>query len=317
MDRPARSSVIDLIATRATQDPGRATIVSPDEHAEMTNADVDIRAEAAARVFSDASLMAGQRLAVMMASGARYVTCLFGAWHIGAVVVPIDPMLKGPDARDVLKASRASALVIDERRLIELSGLLEECDSLKTVFTVGTAAEDRLMRHFDAALSHAMDSIQAITANRPRSTDLAIENYRFHTENLEPVTRTHGGLLRDAEQMASELTLTVEDRGVCSIPLGHRDGATALVAAVSAGSRRVIPARFDARRYWELVAAQRATWLALVPTQFLDLHFAGPPANGAHKSVRVVMVAGQAVTSKVRDEFTEKFGVRVVAQEPS
>jgi long-chain acyl-CoA synthetase len=317
MDRPATKTVVDLMEMRATQDPSRAALVSPDEHAELTNADIGARTDAAARVFSDAEMMPGEKLAVMMASGARYATCMFGAWRIGAIVVPIDPMLKGPDARDVLKTSRASALAIDERRLIELRGLLGECDSLKAVFTVGSASEDPRMRDFDATLAQATESNQKIDACRTRPTDIAIESYRFHTDSLEAVPRTHEALLRDAGQMATRLALTPEDRGICSIPLGHGDGATALVAATSAGSKIVIPGRFDARRYWELVAAQRATWLALMPTQFLDLAFAGPPATDAQKTVRTVTLAGSSVTTQAREDFAGRFGVLVVAQEPT
>ncbi len=312
MDRPATKTVIDLIEMRATQDPSRAALVSPDEHAELTNVDVVVRMVAAARIFSDAAMASGEKLAVMMASGARYATCLFGAWRTGAIIVPIDPMLKGPDARDVLKASRATALAIDERRLVELHGLLQECESLKAVFTVGNAAGVPLMRDFDNALADAIESNQPVEAERPRPTDIAIESYRFHTDNLEAVPRTHDAMLRDATNMADRLALSAEDRGVCSIPLGHRDGATALVAATSAGSKVVLPARFDARRYWELVAAQRATWLALVPTQLLDLYFAGPPATDAHRSLRVVAVTGTSVTAETRAQFADRFGIDVV-----
>src|SRR4029077_12708804 len=105
MDRSETKTVIDMIGKRAAHDPTRAAFVSPDEHAELTNADVQARTAACAHVFADAALTHGKKLAIMMASGARYATCLFGAWRNGAIVVPIDPMLKGPDVRDVLKAS--------------------------------------------------------------------------------------------------------------------------------------------------------------------------------------------------------------------
>jgi long-chain acyl-CoA synthetase len=312
MERPAIQTAPDLVAARAAQDPARKSIVCPDEHVELTNADVAARADAAASVFSNAGLARGKKVAVMLPNGAGYIACLFGAWRLGALVVPIDPMLKGPDARDLIKASGATALVIDERRLVELRGLLDECDSLETVLTVGGAAAEPKSLDFDAALAAAMKANQMVERARPHSEDIAIESYRFHTDNLEAVPRTHDSLSKDAALLAERLALTTEDRGICYIPLGHRDGATALVAAITSGSRFVVPERFDARRFWELVAAQRATWLALMPTQFLDLQFAGPPHSGAHKSVRALTVAGTSVTTKARDEFAELFGVDVV-----
>jgi long-chain acyl-CoA synthetase len=314
MDRPAPQTVVDLVTMRATQDPTIASLICPDEHTELTNADVRVRAEACAAVLSSGGLARGKKLAVMMANGSRYVTCLLGAWRLGAIAVPVDPMLKGPDARDLIKASGAAALAIDGRRLMELSGLLDECDTVQTVFTAGTAPTGTRFRDFDATLTAAVESQTKIDVDPPQPQDIAIEAYRFHTDNLEPVPRTHGVLSQNATQLAERLALTKEDRGISFIPLGHSDGATALVAAIASGSKLVLPERFDARRFWELVAAQRATWLALMPTQFLDLAFGGPPASKAHKGVRIITVAGKVVTAEARSKFVERFGVEVAAE---
>jgi long-chain acyl-CoA synthetase len=311
MDQPAHQTVIDVIDTRSTQNPTHAALIFPDEHAELTSANVRIRADACASVLSNGGLARGKKLAIMMANGSRYATCLFGAWRLGAIAVPVDPMLKGPDARDLIKASGAAALAIDERRMVEMSGLFDECDSLQSIFTVGSPPTGIRFRDFDATLTAAMDAQTKSNDAQPRADDVATEAYRFHTDNLEAVPRTHGELLQNATQLAERLALTNVDRGITFIPLGHSDGATALVAAIASGSKLVLPERFDARRFWELVAAQRATWLALMPTQFLDLGYAGPPASEAHKTVRTVTIAGSFVTAKARAEFTGRFGVDV------
>lgn len=314
MERPATPTVAELVANRAEQEPTRSALVFPDDHTDMTSDDVRLRADAAAAVFSSAGVAHGKKIAVMLPNGARYATSLFGAWRLGAIVVPVDPMLKGPDARDLIMASSATALVVDERRLVELSGLLEECTSLEAVFAIGSSSSLPRYRDFDTLLSGALEKKEPVTTALPRASDIAIESYRFHTDNLEAVRRTHETLTCSAERLVHSLAITVEDRGICAIPLGHSDGATALVAATASGSRLVIPGRFDSRRFWELVAAQRATWLALVPTQFLDLQFGGPPANKAHESVRAIQtVMGGALTPQSRVEFAQKFGIRVVS----
>ena len=156
-----------------------------------------------------------------------------------------------------------------------------------------------------------MEAKAKVDCDRPQPDDVAIEAFRFHTDNLEAVPRTHDELSRNAMELAERLALSKEDRGISFIPLGHSDGATALGATIASGSKLVLPERFDARRFWELVAAQRATWLALMPTQFLDLAFAGPPASGAHKGVRVVTVSGTVVTAEASKSFAERFGIDV------
>jgi acyl-CoA synthetase (AMP-forming)/AMP-acid ligase II len=313
MDRPTHQTVIDLIALRTTQDSAAAALICPDEHTEMTYGDIRVRANASAAMLASGGLDRGKKLAVMMANGARYATCLFGAWRLGAIAVPVDPMLKGPDARDLIKASGAAALAIDERRLMELSGLLDECDTVQSVFTAGTAPTGEHFRDFDAALAAATEAHTKTDNPEPQPTDIAIEAYRFHTDNLEAMPRTHGELSQCATKLTDGLALTKDDRGISFIPLGHSDGANALVAAIASGSKLVLPERFDARRFWELVAAQRATWLALMPTQFLDLAFAGPPVSEAHKAVRVIAVAGKVVTEEAKAKFVERFGVSVAS----
>jgi acyl-CoA synthetase (AMP-forming)/AMP-acid ligase II len=316
MERPEAQTVADLFAKSAEQQPTRSALVFPDDHADMTRADVLLRANAAAAVFSRAGVAHGKKIAVMLPNGVRYATSLFGAWRLGAIAVPVDPMLKGPDARDLIKASSATALVIDEKRLVELSGLLDECDSLQAVFAIGGSSSLPRLRDFDTLLAEALEKKESVATAYPKVGDIAIESYRFHTDNLEAVRRTYETLTRSAEQLVHSLAIKAEDRGICAIPLGHSDGVLALVAATVAGSRLVIPGRFEARRFWELVAAQRATWLALLPTQLLDLQFAGPPASKAHESVRAIQtVIGGALTPQARGEFVEKFGVRVVSVE--
>jgi long-chain acyl-CoA synthetase len=312
MDRPEYNTVIDMIALREAQDAALTALIFPDEHAELTNAGLRVRADACAAVLSSGGLGRGKKLAVMMGNGSRYATCLFGAWRLGAIAVPVDPMLKGPDARDLIKVSGAAALAVDERRLVELSGLLGECDTLEAIFTVGTAPTEPRIRDFDAALSEAVDLHGKSDIGPPQPRAIAIESYRFHAGNLEAVPRNHDELGRDATQLADRLAMAKDDRGISFIPLGHGDGATVLAAAIASGSKLVLPERFDARRFWELVAAQRATWLALMPTQFLDLAFAGPPASGAHKAVRVVTVSGRVVTAEAKATFVEQFGIDVL-----
>ena len=61
--------------------------------------------------------------------------------------------------------------------------------------------------------------------------------------------------------------LTPDDRALCVLPIYHINGAMVTVAAplVSGGSV-VMPSRFRASRYWQLVADHHCTWSSIVPT---------------------------------------------------
>ena len=309
-------TVSHVLAERADREGAANALVFPDEHVELTFADAASRARVFSCVLADRGVAAGDRFAIMMGNGLGYVTCLLGAWRLGAAVVPIDPMLKGPDARDLIMASGARALAIDQKRLIELHGLRRECTTLRTTIVAGAHSPEDGDIELDAALAAAANSDHQQLLN-VASDAVAVESYRAHTDGFEPVRRTHADLLSDANVLTSELHLVETDRAVCAIQLGHRDGATTLVAALTSGGQCVVPERFDGRRFWELVAAQRATWLALVPTQFYDLLFGGPPQSRSHTSVRAAVVTGSAIPARAREEFEKKFGIQVCGMRPA
>jgi acyl-CoA synthetase (AMP-forming)/AMP-acid ligase II len=305
-------TVSHVLAERADRESSAAALVFPDEHVELTFADIASRARSFSRVLEAHGVAAGDRYAIMMGNGLAYVTCLLGAWRLGAAVVPVDPMLKGPDARDLIMASGASALAIDQKRLVELHGLRAECTTLRATIVAGAHSPEDGDVELDSALAEAANSNHQQLLN-VASDAVAVESYRAHTDGFEPVRRTHADLLSDANALTSDLHLNDSDRAVCAIQLGHRDGMTALVTALTSGGQCVVPERFDGRRFWELVAAQRATWLALVPTQFYDLLFGGPPPTGSHKSVRSIVVTGSTIPSQAREDFAQRFGIQVRA----
>jgi acyl-CoA synthetase (AMP-forming)/AMP-acid ligase II len=309
------ATVSHVLAERADRESAATAFVFPDEHVEVTFGDIGARARAFSHVLEARGVVAGDRFAIMMGNGLAYVTCLLGAWRFGAAVVPVDPMLKGPDARDLIMASGSSALAIDQKRLVELHGLRRECTTLRATIVAGAHSPQDGDIELDAVLAAAASSNHQQLLN-VASDAVAVESYRAHTDGFEPVRRTHADLLADANALTTELRLNDSDRAVCAIQLGHRDGMTALVTALTSGGQCVVPERFDGRRFWELVAAQRATWLALVPTQFYDLYFGGPPASAAHKAVRSIAVAGSSIPAQARDDFEQKFGIPVRAMRP-
>ncbi len=301
-----------MLVERADQAGAAVALACPDEHVEATYAELASRARAFSEVLESNGVNPGDRVAIMMGNGLAYVTCLLGVWRQGAVVVPVDPMLKGPDARDLITASGANALAIDRKRLVEMHGLRRECTALRATFITDSETVEEGCLSLDASLA-AVAKSQSPHLQNVDADAVAIESYRAHTDGFELVRRTHAGLLADADALVSEIALVEADRGICAIQLGHRDAVSALVASLASGGRCVVFERFDARRFWELVAAQRATWLALVPTQFYDIQFGGPPASGAHELVHAAFVAGSSVPVQAREDFAQRFGIQVRA----
>ena len=61
--------------------------------------------------------------------------------------------------------------------------------------------------------------------------------------------------------------LTKEDRVLCAMPLYHINGQiVTAVAPLTHGGSVVMPRRFSASGYWDLVSQYRCTWINVVPT---------------------------------------------------
>ena len=77
----------------------------------MTFAELDRRADEVAAALIGAGIEAGDRVGLWAPNSELWVVASFGVYRAGAVLVPISTRYRGPEAGDILRRSKASALI--------------------------------------------------------------------------------------------------------------------------------------------------------------------------------------------------------------
>lgn len=206
-------------------------------------------------------IAAGDRVASWLPK--TLTTCLLplAAPRIGAVHVPINPVLKRAQAAYILADSRARLLVTQEARAatFETGDLPAECE---VVFDPPPPQEE-----FAEPSSVAPNSLAALlytsgSTGRPKG-----------------VMVSHANLWLGAVSVAHYLKLSSDDRTLCVLPFAFDYGQNQLLSTWAAGGCAVPLDYLTARDVVKAVERHRITTLAGVPPLWVQLTEASWPAE--------------------------------------
>ena len=309
--RVAGQSVAAVLSARATSDPEGVFLVLEDH--EVTFGQMESRAEALAASLAGLGIEARDRVAVVMPSWPEFVISMFAVAKIGAVLVPLNPRLTGPDLQYTLRHSEAVAAItaetledIDFLQLFE--DLLVQLPDLQYLITVGDEDlwyDDRIFQFEDLLLAGGGRDYSAQSVD-PGDDLFAIVYTSGTTGKPKGVELTHSNILGVAASTASVLGLSSDDRVVGVTALFHVFGlGPGILGSLLSGSALVLQDGIGGAGSLDLIARHRATVHHGVPTLFVtELHEQKSRPRDL-SSLRVGLVAGAPVS----DDF-----VRAVAE---
>src|SRR6185437_13038866 len=131
-------------------------------------------------------------------------------------------------------------------------------------------------------------------------------------------TGTPKGILLRDEQLAHVTSSVVEwhrlgrnDRGYCSLPLFHVNAeVVGLLATLRAGAYLAVDRKFSRRGFWNLIAADRITWINAVPA-IISILAMDPPADPPGE-LRFVRSASAPLPLAALERFEKALGVPVI-----
>ncbi|QOY94671.1 acyl-CoA ligase (AMP-forming), exosortase A system-associated [Massilia sp. UMI-21] len=265
--------VHDLIFTTARRLPAAEALVHGDERLDYAALERAVRAAAA--MLLGAGIGARERVAVYLEKRPEAVAAMFGASAAGAVFVPVNPLLKGPQVAHILADCAARVLVTSSERLRQLGEVLADCPDLHTVIVVGAvpaaAAPSlppgcRLQAWTDGAHAPGAAAHGAIDA------DMAAILYTSgSTGKPKGVVLSHRNIVAGARSVASYLGNTEQDRILAVLPLSFDYGLSQLTTAFLSGAAVVLINHLFPRDVLKAVLAERITGLAAVPPLWIQL----------------------------------------------
>lgn len=274
-----------------------AAIVCGDET--WTYADLDAASARVAGALVRGGTAPGDRVAVMLPNVPEFAAVYYGALRAGAIVVPMNPLLKEREVAYYLADSGA--------------GVLFAASTVAEAAHAGAAANGARVTVVDpGAFVAALDEEGPLEQVVERKdADTAVILYTSGTTGRpKGAELTHANLVRNADlTVRTLLTLTPDDVVFGGLPLFHTFGQTcALNTTIMAGATIALLPRFGAQAALEAIAAQRVTVFAGVPTMYSAL--LGVPDHRRYdtSSLRVCISGGAALPVEVLHRFEDEFG---------
>ncbi|UXY25689.1 long-chain-fatty-acid--CoA ligase [Streptomyces sp. HUAS TT20] len=267
----------------------------------ITYAELEERSARAAALLRAEGVRPGDRVALMLPNVPEFVVLYYGALRAGAIVVPMNPLLKTRETEYHLNDSGAA--------------LLFEWHQAPGEGAQGAAAAG--VRHIAvepsrfAGLLAGQEPLAEVTETA--ADDVAVLLYTSGTTGRpKGAALTHGSLRHNTEVNAVHVQrITSDDVVVGCLPLFHIFGqiCTMSVAVRSGASLTLIP-RFDPQAVLDAIARDRATVFEGVPTMYAAL--LQHPSEADVSTLRMCVSGGASLPVEVLHGFERRFGCMVL-----
>jgi long-chain acyl-CoA synthetase len=272
------------------------------DEAELTYAQLDEASARVAGLLRGQGVARGDRVGIMLPNVPYFALCYYGALRAGAVVVPMNVLLKAREVAFYLGDSEAKVCFAwhdfgDQAQ----AGAAEAHTEL---FLVKPG-------EFEALLAEAEPySGVAETAD----DDTAVILYTSGTTGTpKGAELTHGNLARNVEAGLNLFDPSPDEAILGALPLFHSFGQTcALNCAVAAGACLSLIPRFDAGKALGIIERDGVSVFEGVPTMYAAM-LADPERESFDVStLRLCVSGGGAMPLEVMRGFEETFGCAIL-----
>jgi long-chain acyl-CoA synthetase len=256
-----------------------------------------------ASLLSSAGITPGDRVALMLPNVPAFPVAFYGALATGAIVVPMNPLLKSREIAYQLSDSRASVLLAWHAAAGEAA--------------LGAAASGvQILKVDEPGAAGLLAGLAPVPAGVERAAgDDAVILYTSGTTGVpKGAELTHAGLTRNACVTARNLLNAGPDDVVMGcLPLFHVFGLTcALNAAIAVGASLTLLPRFDPAKALQIVGRDRVTIFEGVPTMYMAMLHDPAGARADTSSLRVCVSGGAAMPAEIMRGFERAFGCMIL-----
>jgi long-chain acyl-CoA synthetase len=258
--------------------------------------------EAAGRVtslLSSLGVAPGDRVGIMLPNVPAFPMVFYGTLAAGAVVVPMNPLLKSREVTFYLDNSGAKVL---------FAWYAAAGEAAKGAAAAGA----QLVTVDEPDMNSLLASLFALHtwADRADDDDAVILYTSGTTGQPKGAELTHANLTRNAEITAETLlNATPGDVVMGCLPLFHVFGLTCgLNATVVGGATLTLLPRFDGAKALHIIARDQVTIFEGVPTMYAAMLHSPAAADADTSSLRTCISGGAAMPVEILHAFEKTFG---------
>ncbi|WP_094270833.1 long-chain-fatty-acid--CoA ligase [Rhodococcus sp. OK302] len=316
-----------LLEDSARRYPDRDALVLGDKR--LTYAQVNAQANRIAHLLVSRGVEPGDKVALSCPNILAFPIVYNGILKAGAIVVPLNVMLKEREIAYHLTDSEAKVYFCfegsPEMPIGQYGhGGFEQTATCRDMILISAAegAPSSIpgVETLEDALGALPDSTDQFDSVVREPTDGAVILYTSGTTGKpKGAELTHSNMVLNAlsANRLFESTPTQLDRCLITLPLFHSFGQTvAMNSAISVGSTLVLVPRFDAAGALALMERENITVFAGVPTMYWGLLGALDGANvdveKIARNMRKAVSGGAALPVEILTRFKERFGVQIL-----
>jgi long-chain acyl-CoA synthetase len=269
---------------------------------EVTYRQLDATSARVAGLLRTRGVEPGDRVGIMLPNVPEFATVYYGVLRAGAIVVPMNVLLKEREVRFYLRDSSAKLMFAwhSVAEAAEAGAREVETDCL----FVTPGEFERLLAH-----SPVVDDVCECEAS-----DTAVIIYTSGTTGTpKGAELTHLNLASNASAVTRMYPLLEQDIVFGALPLFHSFGQTcAMNASVAAGSSLSLIARFEPGKVLETIGRDRVTIFLGVPTMYSALLNHPDRESFDYSSLRICVSGGASLPVEVLHGFDRAFDCKVL-----
>ena len=254
-----------------------------------------------------------QRVLLVLNDTPAFAAAFWGAAKLGAVAVPVNPLMTPAEYEFLLNDSRARVAVVEESVAPRLLAVRHRCPALRAVVTVGGAPLPGALA-LDDLLAAAKPSLAPAPTSRE---DVMYWGYTSgSTGQPKAAVHSHKDFVAAADLVGVGVFGLEADDVVFSASklfFAFGLGNSLYFPARVGGASVLVPERIDAERAFEVIDAERPTVFFTVPTLYARmLAIEEAERRFDLSSLRYCVSSGEALPPALFDAWAERFGLELV-----
>jgi long-chain acyl-CoA synthetase len=265
----------------------------------VTVAELWERSARAAAMLAARGVGRGDRVAIQLPNVPAFADFYFGVLRLGAVVVPVNPLLRAAESAYTLEDAGARVLIAWHESELPDAGP-DPVEVIPIVEPFGGGVLDAYDGGGGEAVEVDPEETAVIlytsgTTGRPKGAEL-----------------THRNLGLNTRAVVHHLGMEADDVLLGTLPLFHSFGQTCtLNASLAVGARLALLTRFDAAAAVELIDREGVTILMGVPTMLAGIAGAATD-HGPFPGLRIAASGGAPLPREQAENFERVTGVPVL-----
>lgn len=298
----------------------------PQQVRECSNVEIAREATQLAAGLRALGVERNDRVIVMMLNSPEVIIAYQAIARAGATIIPVLPLLKGPEIHFIAENSGAKAILTSALLLPMLSQALASLPSMRYIISTDVSEEQpsvapgspQVIAYKDVVAKGASKADQYMTdldGIRPDLDDMAVILYTSGTTGRpKGVVLSHRNLVSNA--MSGRGGVEQADRSgeksLAVLPLAHAYGLVALSVGYLSGIAIVMHPRFDTNAVLSAIERHHITTFAGVPAMFVALLYT-PDADKYDTSSLQLCVSGSApLPVEILKGFEQKFHCQIL-----